>query len=180
MAGCWCIQRSRVPSPDEALALINSYDWTEHTEDHDQDDAQRALDGIMSAKIRMPGQIGDRTIFELVRDAHSVHGTGGVEKAEAAGSLERNGIKLVERDAVLLFGTGTTNLKRLVANTPFVTDVRGQLLRLPGANRYNDRAQRFNGTPSKCVAIPLSLLFDDAKQAPTWQPNFALDDEPPL
>lgn len=67
---------------------------------------------------------------------------------------------------MLLFGTSVPNLKALLKDAPFVTDVRGQLLRLAGASRYNDKAMKFNGVVSKCVSIPLELVLDDEPDPP--------------
>lgn len=160
LAGCWCLQKSHVPSEAEAMVLIKGYDWTEHTEDHDQDDSKMALASIMGSKLRLGGSMGDQTVYTLVREAHSLFRVGAVDVILADQVLRSHGIRLEEKDGVLLFGTGVPNLKKLVADTPFASDVRGQLLRLPGASKYQDKSVRFNGQGSKCVAVPISLILE--------------------
>jgi putative DNA primase/helicase len=161
IAGCWCLTNDKVPTADEALAMIRAYDWHEHTEDSDQDDAQEALSGILNAKIRVPGNIGDISVYELVREAHPDQRLGQVDQDIADATLRRHGVRVEHAAKVMLFGTSVPNLKTLLKNTSCATDVRGQLLRLPGATRWENRAERFNGGNSKCVSVPLDLVFDE-------------------
>lgn len=166
LAGCWCLQKGHVPSIQEALVLIKGYDWAEHTEDNDHDDSQRALESILNAKIRIGGGTGDLSVYELVREASSQRsGTYDVKMSDD--TLKRHGIRLEEQQGVLLFGTSVPNLKGLLANSAYCTDVRGQLLRLPGATKYADKAVRFNGSGSKCVSVPLSLVLEQRKPTRT-------------
>lgn len=160
LAGCWCLQKGHVPEPHEAMVLIKGYDWSEHTEDSDQDDSQRALESILNAKIRLGGGAGDLTVYELVREAHTMERQGTFDTKEADRALRRHGIRLEEKEGVLLFGTSVPNLKALLAHSAYSSDVRGQLLRLKGATKNADRSVRFNGSGSKCVSIPLSLVLD--------------------
>lgn len=159
LAGCWCLQKSHVPSVPEAMVLIKGYDWAEHTEDNDQDDSQRALESILNAKIRL-GSAGDLSVYELVREAHSRERVGSFDMKDASATLVRHGIRVKESEGLLLFGTSVPNLKALLVHSAYSSDVRGQLLRLPGATKYADKAVRFNGSGSKCVAIPLTLVLD--------------------
>ncbi len=171
LAGCWCLTQDTVATTADAEAMLNRYDWNEHTEDHDEDDASDALKAVMNAKIRMPGSIGDVTVFELIQEAHPTRRTGRIEQNEADATLRRHGIKVVVKNnhiggiesEHLLFGTGVPNLKNLLAGTACSTDIRGQLLRLKDATKWNDVPVRFNGKGSKCVAIPLGSLFDDGE-----------------
>ena len=159
LAGCWCLQMGHIPSVQEALVLIKGYEWSEHTEDNDQDDSQRALESILNAKIRL-GSAGDLTVYELVREAHSIQRLGTFDMKLADDALSRHGIRIKQSEGLLLFGTSVPNLKALLVHSAYSSDVRGQLLRLPGSTKYADKAVRFNGSGSKCVAIPLSLVLD--------------------
>lgn len=148
------------------MVLIQGYDWAEHTEDNDHDDSQRALESILNAKIRIGGGTGDLTVYELVREASSQR-SGTYDLKMADDTLKRHGIRIEEQQGVLLFGTSVPNLKGLLANSAYCTDVRGQLLRLPGATKYADKAVRFNGSGSKCVSIPLNLVLEQRKPTRT-------------
>lgn len=161
LAGCWCLMKSYVPEEYEARALINAYKWDEHTEDQDQDDSARALEALLSAKIRMPGSFGDMTVFELIRESTTSfrHGKG-VEIEMAEQTLRRHGI-IVETGR-LVFGTGVSNLKELIEKMPAITNLRDQLLRVKDSERVAMKS--FNGTKSKCVSIPLTPILGEANK----------------
>jgi putative DNA primase/helicase len=167
-AGAWCLSYSRVASLDEASKMLDSYDWNEHTENLDQDDALKALESVMSAKVKV-GMIGDLSVYELVREACPSYRKGVLEQQGADDALRRHGIRLDIKADQLIFGTSISPLKQLVANCPFVTDLRGQLMRLQGAVRIQG-AMRFNGMNSKCVAIPLSRLLEGEDRADEMPP----------
>lgn len=169
MAGAWSLCSDDVATDEQAMKMLNRYDWGEHTEDHDQDDAAKALEALMSSKIRI-GMIGDLTIYELIRETSPLHRNDIVPAKEADRVLKQNGIRVEHKEGVVLFGTGISNMKKLVERTSFVTDLRGQLLRLPGATRYNDKPMRFNGLNSKCISIPMAPLLDGDRN----------DNEPPI
>ncbi|MNT78780.1 hypothetical protein D3C72_2180500 [compost metagenome] len=63
------------------------------------------------------------------------------------------------------------SLKELVAKSSYATDLRGQLLRLDGADRYDNKPLKFNGHNSKVVTIPLSPILEGEPVNP---------DEPPI
>lgn len=170
LAGAWSLCSDAIATDEAAMKLIERYEWDEHTEDNDQDDAERALEAVLGAKIRM-GNAGDLTVYELVREsltAYKVMDTVTAKEADAA--LRRHGIRVDLQTDSLLFGTGVSNLKKLVERTSFVTDLRGQLLRLPDAHRNEDKAIWFNGHKSKCVAIKLSPLLRDESAGPDELP----------
>lgn len=168
LAGCWCLTNDVAPTQADADEILNRYDWNEHTEDHGEDDATDALKSIMNAKIRMPGSIGELTVFELAQEATTKHRTGRVDQNDADAALRRHGIRVevpykdgIEQPGHLLFGTSVTNLKTLLRDASCSTDIRGQLMRLKDATRWGDKTVKFNGIASKCVAVPLGLIFDD-------------------
>lgn len=172
LAGCWCLVNSYVASVDEALKMITFYDWNEHTEDHDQDDAQRALSSILSSKLRVGGASAELSVYELVCETSPHHRTGIVDSLVAEAILKRHGIRVDYATNRMLFGTSVSNLKALVDKMDFVTDLRGQLLRVKGAERV-DKTVRFMGSASKCVGVPLGSILGEDK-APVEQQ----DDKP--
>lgn len=169
MAGAWSLCSDNVATDEQAMKMLERYDWGEHTEDHDQDDASKALEAVMSSKLRA-GMVGDLTVYELIKEVSPHHRADVLPQKEADRILRQNGIRVELKEGVVLFGTSISNLKKLVERTSFVTDLRGQLLRLPGATRYNDKPMRFNGYNSKCIAIPIAPLLDGERN----------DDEPPI
>ena len=162
LAGAWCLQRSHVPTEDDAQTMIEAYDWSEHLESHDEDDAMRALEAIMSAKIRV-GTAGDMSVYELVRESTTTYRHGTIEQQVADDTLRRHGIRIDAAADELWFGTGVSSLQLLVKGTSFVTDLRGQLLRVKGARRLN-KSKKFNGLDSKVVTMPLGMILSEERE----------------
>uniref|UniRef100_A0AAU6W245 DNA primase/helicase n=1 Tax=Pseudomonas phage Touem01 TaxID=3138548 RepID=A0AAU6W245_9VIRU len=169
LAGCWCLKHSMVPSELDAMVMIDDYDWSEHTEDADQDESAKSVEALLSAKIRMGGGAPDMTVFDLVRDSTTSFNSGKVEISEAVRILRQHGIIVDATAGKLMFGTSVSNLKALIEKMSAITDLRGQLLRVPGAERI-DKTQSFNGVKSKCVAIPLIPILGEAKDADDGKP----------
>lgn len=164
MAGTWCLQRSTVATEAEALAMINAYDWTDHTESTGGlGDPEKALAAIMESKIKVAGM--DMTVFEIVSEAAGRQTAANtVGEATCHDILRRNGIRIEGKE--MLFGVNTVSLRALAKDTPYATDLRGQLLRLPKANNYGNRTRKYAGTNSKVIAVPLALVLEDGADEP--------------
>lgn len=163
-AGAWCLLHSTVATAEQATKMLDAYDWNEHTENLDQDDATKALESVLSAKIKV-GTYGELSVYELVRDSIPSYKKGVIELAMADDTLRRHGIRVDQKKDQLIFGTSISSLRQLVEKCSFVTDLRGQLLRIPGATR-TDNAMRFNGSNSKCVTVPLSRIMEGETDMP--------------
>lgn len=162
MAGAWVMCSDNVATEAQAEKMISRYDWKEHTEDSDQDDATRALGDVLDARIRM-GSIGELSVYELIRECSTTHKVSEhVSSKEADATLRRHGIMVNLKEAIILFGTSVSALKELISKSSYATDLRGQLLRIPGADRYKCPL-KFNGHSSKCVYIPLAHVLEDEK-----------------
>lgn len=172
LAGAWSLCRDDVATDAQAEKMIGQYEWKEHIEDHDQDDAERALGYVLDAKIRI-GSVGELSVYELIRECSSIHRLDLLPSKDADAALRRHGVRVEIKDNLLMFGTSVKSLKDLVAKSPYATDLRGQLLRLPGALRYGDGKTplKFNGHNSKVVTIPLNPILDGEPVNP---------DEPPI
>lgn len=159
LAGAWCLTSGAVATEADALAMIDSYDWSEHKDGGDGlDDPAKALASVMEAKIRVSNT--DITVYEMLAAASGrAVGSGTLEVDTCVDVLRRNGIRIKGGEA--LFGTGSKSLKKLVEDTAYATDIRGQLLRVQGANVANNATFKFAGVTSKVVAIPLSLILGD-------------------
>lgn len=158
LAGCWCLQMDRVPCEADAMVLIKGYDWQEHVEDSDQDDAARAVEALLGAKLRV-GNAGEYTVYELIREVSPNHRHNVVDNQVADDTLRRHGIRVELGIGEIWFGTSVSNLANLIKGMSFVTDLRGQLLRVKGAKRISTK--KFNGHDSKCVGIPLSPILGE-------------------
>ncbi len=165
LAGCWSLMYSVPATEFDAMNMIGQYDFKEHVEDNDQDDATKALEALLGAKLRV-GTTGEWSVYELIREASPDHSHTLVERQVADDTLRRHGIRVELSKGEVWFGTSVNSLMQLVEKMSFVTDLRGQLLRVPGATRVSSK--KFNGANSKCVSIPLKpLLQDDVKEGTT-------------
>ncbi|WNL63597.1 DNA primase [Aeromonas phage ST4] len=170
LAGAWSLCSDDVATDAQAEKMIGRYEWKEHIEDHDQDDAERALGHVLDAKIRV-GSVGELSVYELIRECSTPHRLGQLQAKDADAALRRHGIRVEIKDNLLIFGTSVKSLKELVAKSSYATDLRGQLLRLDGADRYDNKPLKFNGHNSKVVTIPLSPILEGEPVNP---------DEPPI
>lgn len=157
LAGAWCLCRSTVASVEQAAKMMESYDWSEHRDEGSPDDPTKALGVLLEARVRVSGN--EITIYELVADALNRSASKPLGAGEAADTLARYGIRIVNKE--IAFASSSTALRDLVAKTPYYSDLRGQLRRLPGANNMGNKTLKFSGVGSKCVAVPLSLIFDE-------------------
>jgi putative DNA primase/helicase len=160
LAGCWCLKKDYVPSEAEAEAMIKDFDWSEHREEADMDEADKALTALLSAKVRMGSGLSDLTIYELVRETSPIHRQNKVDVVTAEDTLRRHGIIADHGRKVLVFGTSVPNLKSLVRDLSSITDLRNQLTRVKEATK-GDKAVSFNGAKSKTVMVPLMPILGD-------------------
>lgn len=167
LAGAWSLISTEVASRDEALELIDRYDWTEHREMSDSDESHKALTALMEAHIRIDRGI-EVTVFELVMAAVGKSQDGLDMRSEMANSfLQRYGLK-VHGDMLQVSNT-SVELKRLMSGTGFEADLRGALLRVPGATKGElgkdgrPKSVKFNGVSSKVVALPLKPIVGEVQ-----------------
>lgn len=158
LAGAWSLVEDGVASPEAAAAMIDSFDWSEHRENNEVDEGERALASLMGALVRIPG--AEVTVNELIRRAQGVEVDGLTMMAPSAEAvLQRHGMRTDGRRLIL--SNTSTELRRLVEGTPFEADLRGVLLRVKGADRYENRSIKFNGIASKAISLPLDHLLTD-------------------
>lgn len=161
LAGCWSLMSSKLATPAEAAALIESFEWDEFRENIEVDESTKALGALLEAQIRVGGG-SSATVYEIVR-ASTGAVTAGVPltMADAEATLARYGMRVLNDD--LLLSNNSHSLVELLHGTPYGADWRGQLLRVPGVRRH-EKAVRFNGQASKCVAVPLGSIMDRKRE----------------
>lgn len=173
LAGAWSLVRSTIATEDEAREMMARYDWTEYLENSETEESMKALNTLMERLIRTPK--GDVSVYELVARAAGLEGEGAYDghRKDAEAIIRRHGmgIKWVTNrieDAALLIAHRHSGLDELMADTPYASDVKGQLGRVPGAFRHEPT--RFNGTLSRATAIPLPRVLVGARGEPEAQP----------
>lgn len=159
LAGAWSLISREMATLADAMAMIDLYDWSEHRENNETDEGERALAALMGAHVRAAGG-AEVTINELIRSAKGYPTEGcSVTGISAEAMLQRIGMR-IEGQRLILSNT-SNELKRLMAGTPFEADLRGVLLRVRGADRYGNKSIKFSGVASKAISIPLDGLLDD-------------------
>jgi putative DNA primase/helicase len=163
LAGAWSLISTRVAKPEEALELIDRYDWSEHRDNADADEGQRALSSLMEAHVRIKGGI-EVTVYELVCAAFgSPTEMTDLTQATADAILQRHGMKV--RGDRLLLSNNSNELRRLMSGSPYEADYRGVLLRVTGADRNDNKPVKFSGVQNKCISIPLGpIVTGDARE----------------
>jgi putative DNA primase/helicase len=168
LAGAWSLVSTKVAALDDARAMIARYDWSDYLEGSETEESDKALSTLLGRLVRVDGR-GDLSIGELVQRAARVDcETTDVQPDKAVAVLARYGIKIEWRgpinrwqDSALLVAHTHSELKELMASTPYAADLRGQLARLPGAATPR-KSERFAGvTGLRTVHIPLRLVLGD-------------------
>lgn len=169
LAGAWSLVSTEVATAEQARQMFSSYNWQELRDDHDADESQRALQALMEAHVRVKGGV-ELTVYELVKAA-SGHETGIAEINEitADAILQRHGMRL--KSGYLVMANGSKELGRLMQGSAFEADWRGVLLRITGADKNDNKAERFSGVPTKCIRIPMGPVVGEKPQ-PAAEPAF--------
>jgi putative DNA primase/helicase len=166
LAGAWSLVKSTIVTEEEALNMIQRYDWSDYTEGSEKEESTKALETLLERLIRTNS--GEVSVYELLMRAAGREGegawTGSTENAVA--HLARHGMKIkwvgAKRDArngAFLVANNSSSLAELMADTPYASDVKGQLGRVPGA--FKTEAEKFNGITSRSIGIPLVRVLDN-------------------
>lgn len=159
MAGAWSLISRNVATPEQALEMIEGYEWEDMRDNHDTDEAQRALGALMEAHVRIKGG-GELTVYELVCAASGRQSQmADINDVTADALLQRYGMRV--KDGWLVLANNSNELKRLMAGTSFEADYRGVLLRVDGTDKNANAPMKFNGVQSKCIRIPLEPIIGD-------------------
>jgi putative DNA primase/helicase len=166
LAGAWSLISTREATVDEAMELIDRYDWSEHRDHADSDEGQRALSSLMEAHVRIKGGV-EVTVYELVCAAFgNPTEMTDITQLTADAILQRHGMKV--RGDRLLLSNNSNELRRLMAGTSFEADYRGVLLRVQGADRNDNKPVKFSGVQNKCIGIPLGPIVTGDGREPAF------------
>lgn len=159
LAGAWSLISTEIATKEQALEMIDSYDWSEHREQADSDDAARAMSMLLESHVRFAGN--DVTVYELIVAAKGYHTETGLNIDKADAILQRYGMKI--KASRLLLSNTSHELRKLVSGSEFEADLRGVLLRVPGADRNDNKPSSFNGSTTKCISLPLDTILEKAE-----------------
>ena len=156
LAGAHALQSSRVPTPEEAMALIRQQNWDSYQQATELTDEQACLQTLLQHQLRIESRDGalSRTVAELVtiaaRHTHSIQ----IDPSAAEELLGRHGLKLA--DGQLLISNTATPIGKILGATPWANCWPSTLSRLQGATRPGSIRFSGLGTTSRCVGVPLS------------------------
>ena len=68
----------------------------------------------------------------------------------------------------LLLSNNSNELRRLMEGTTFEADYRGVLLRVEGADKNDNKPERFSGVQTKCIRLPLGPLVRSDREEPAF------------
>lgn len=171
VAGAWSMVSGKVATLAEARAMLDRYNWEDYRDNSSSEESDKALSSLMQQTVRLSR--GDVSIGELVMRAAMFPCELAVSAKDAHAALKRHGMKIkwsasAERwqESHLLIANKHSGLERLMEDTPYAADLKGQLLRVPGAER-RDQAERFaDPKPSKCISIPLAMILHEDGETP--------------
>lgn len=156
LAGAWSLMSGDLVTEEDAMALLDAYDWADHVEHADIDDSTQALSAILEARVRANGGV-ELSVYEVVESAAVDSEQNTLTMREADALLQRHGMRV--KDGLLLFSNKSEALPRLVANTKFESDLRSYLKRITGATNFGNKAIKIGPNLGKAVAIPLTVVL---------------------
>lgn len=156
LAGAWCLQSLQPPTHREALSMITAQDWSSYRESADVPDEVKCRDLIFEHQLRVETshQTVTRSIAELCCISEGLMPQETVPPSDAAAVLGRHGIRVEDHRVYLR--NGSTQIARILADTPWRDAWKTLLLRLPGAQR--ESPTRFKGIQGahRALSVPLA------------------------
>jgi putative DNA primase/helicase len=141
LAGAWMLTNEAPPTDTQAAAMIDRYDWSEHHERGETNEAERCYIALMEARVRTDGGT-EYSIAELISSADEY----------ADRTLIRYGMK--RHEGMLCISNTSNSFSTLFRNTVFEAEPRAHLRRLPGAER-GERIMSFLGAKARYLAVPM-------------------------
>ncbi|ECB1886211.1 toprim domain-containing protein [Salmonella enterica subsp. enterica serovar Mississippi] len=157
MAGCWCATHNDAPTDEQCEQMLSEYDWNEHIHADQGDDAQAALDVVMTLPVKT--KFGDYQVQQLLKGL--LFESPLMERATCYEALIASGFRMDKRNEYLCICTDHPVLTKLIGDHPFAHDLRGQLKRIKGADVNENKNMRFGAISKKVVRIPLTTFEFD-------------------
>ncbi len=163
LAGAWSLQSSRVPTEEEAKAMLGNGDWSSYQQTVEIPDERRCIQTILERQLRVETEHLNvtRTVAELVEAAERPLDllNEPVTRSVAEATLGRHGLRV--GGGKLQVSNSATQLGKFLADTPWARCWPQTLLRLPGAEAPK-RTVRFKGMGStRAVEIPIETISTD-------------------
>lgn len=160
LAGCWSLISREEATDDDAMAMIQKFEWDQVLERVTQSESSNVLAHIMGMTDRMSNGATARLLEVLQQAAGRGQGIG-MDQKEAQRTLRTYGMTFAEGH--LLIANYCPFIEKRLASTQYGADWRGQLLRVEGVHPW-PKPVKMNGVSSRCVAVPFDLVAEDPTQ----------------
>lgn len=168
MAGDYMLDHDEAPTPEQALDYLNQFDWTDNQPNKDDEDATQAINYVLDSQIRSGGGIMFQIKTLLVDVYAREHGRlssfnipAGLLPNESRDLLANLGIKYdMQTKRVGFTSTPMPEMKKLISDTSFATNLRGQLSRIKGAEKSVQLRVGADNRQYRCTTIPISACIN--------------------
>lgn len=170
IAGAWSLFSAEEATLEQAKALIAKYEWGDYRENTETEESTKALNALLGRLIRFKG--AEISVYELIEKVALPNVSDlALSEAEADKVLRRHGMMVRGKGANghLLVSNRSYALNALMAGTAYAADLRGQLLRVPEAERH-DSTEYFAGERSKAVSLPLYNVLNGLERPGAKEP----------
>lgn len=168
LAGAWSLVSTRLATMDDARKMIDRYDWSDYLEGSEVEESEKALYALLGGKVR-PDRGAELTVYELIEIVAAPRSeTGAMPAKDAHHLLRRHGIRVETNDLggrEVWVANSDRGLGALMRDTPYAADLKGHLVRLPGAEKSGEVKKRFAAGSVKFTRVPIDLVLD-ADEAP--------------
>ncbi|WP_454764447.1 PriCT-2 domain-containing protein [Cupriavidus campinensis] len=168
LAGAWSLVSDDLATPEDAQALIDDYDWSEHRDAAEEDDSRRALNALLGSIVRMDSG-ATFTLSDLIAvETGHYDGEDQIKPRDARKRLGQFGLKVENIASRPYLFVSNENAERdgLMRNTPFKVGVKKLLMRLPGAmtgekavGKKTTRFPGMQGNSQGYFVVPIGAVF---------------------
>lgn len=147
LGGALALLSDETPEYEFIRDWIDTFNFDEYREHADTDESTKALTALLESRVR--SNHGDMTIFAAI-DKYKYN------PEDCNSILSGYGMKVQNKR--LYLANNSSSLNELMKNTPYAADLKGQLLRIEGAQK--EAPMKFSGYTSRAISLPLDLIVD--------------------
>ncbi|WOL24256.1 DNA primase [Yersinia phage fHe-Yen8-01] len=161
MAGDYMLDHDEAPTEAQASAYLSKFNWDENRAVAEEEDARQALNYILEYSVRSGGgamfQIKDLILDQYQRRMGKKSTLpAGLIPEESQTMLNAYGIKYDGPGRRVAFqSTPTPAMKKLISETSFATNLKGQLRRITGALNGQKVRMGSDNASLRCTTIPV-------------------------
>lgn len=147
LGGALSLLSDETPSIEFIRDWIDTFNFDEYREHADTDESTKALTALLESRVR--SNHGEMTIYAAIEKYK-------FNPEDCNYILSGYGMKV--QNNRLYLANNSSSLNELMKNTPYAADLKGQLIRIKGAQK--EPPMKFAGYTSRSVSIPLSIIID--------------------